>query len=369
MAYNIKLSRTDSKILWDAVRQIIRDNHEMIINKSTSLRDSQYIVRDILSKDYLPAGRITQKMFDLFVGEDQAYVSFTQDIWTQLEREGFQRPKPKPLGIFYWMQESYTIEKISAIIPQLRGFIYVEKEGIAEKLKELSDYGWGVVASQGQATREIRELIKGTNKPCLIIHDFDPDGEIISEAIINKTRRTTHLDIANNNAVDFLLNEEQTDFLLENYNVATQPLPNKWRGKWKKDYRIELSAFVIIKESENPVLDFVKAEMKRLGFPLSLLPLPNKDLFKEKVGEEIKWQIEYIVEKLLEDHEVEGYSCKARLLEGINIRNDKKVISIIRNAIDKVKGEIDWTSEEDMEAVALGGIPNHWIERRPSHEN
>ena len=273
MAYKIKLARSDTKKVWGFVKEIIKE-HSDKISKCSSLRESFYVVRDYLSMDFLHTGKITNNMFNFFSTEEDAYRYYTQDLWVQLERQGYIRPEAKPIGILYWKEKSYTVENIGFILPQIRGFIYVEKEGIADRLKELSNYGWGIVAAQGQATREIRRLIKGTKKPCLIIHDYDPDGEIISNVIESGSKRTTHLDLTNDNATELMLNDEQQTFLLEEYKVPTQPLPNKWEGKWKENYRIELSAFVDIEnDSGNSILDFVKAEIKRLGLPLSLEPI------------------------------------------------------------------------------------------------
>jgi len=363
MAYKIKLPKEDMKKLWNAVKEIIREHHQLILNKSESLRDSQYIVRDYLFNEYLPKQKISLEMFNLFKDDPNAYTYFTQDVWTQLEREGYKRPNAKPIGIFYWKEYSYTVDKISAFMPQIRGYIYVEKDGIASKLKELSNYGWGIVAAQGQATRTIRDLIKRTGKPCLIIHDYDPDGDIISDSIEKGSKRTTHLDLINDQATNFLLNDDQVDFLKEKYqNLPIQSLPDKWIGKWKRDYRIELSAFIVIKDSENPILDFVKAEMKRQGIPISLKPVSKSYLFREAVKDEIIWQVESIIEDILKEYSVEGKSCKVRIGD-IDIKNNEDIITAIKKSITGIEDTANWTSEEDMEEECLEDVPKEWIER------
>ena len=112
MAYTKKFSKTEMKLLWNTVKEIIRNNHSMIITKSESLRDSQYVVRDILTQQYLPEGKISLDLITFFMTESNAYTYFTQDIWTQLEREGYERPTAKPIGIMYWEDNSWTVDKI-----------------------------------------------------------------------------------------------------------------------------------------------------------------------------------------------------------------------------------------------------------------
>ena len=159
MAYKIQISKEERKKIWNIIRSIIKEHYD-VIKEEKSLRDSFYTVRDYLAKDYLQIGKITSKMFDFFGNDEDSYKYYTQDLWFQLEKEGYERPEAKAIGTFYWKDGEYTIDKIGYWLGQCRGFIYVEKDGVAEKLKKLSNYGWGIVAAQGQATREIRRLIK-----------------------------------------------------------------------------------------------------------------------------------------------------------------------------------------------------------------
>ena len=361
MAFKIKLSSNETKLLWNSVKEIIKDHYVEIMNKSKSLRDSFYIVRRYLA-EYQQVGKITPEIYNLFDTEEDAYRYYTQDIWTCLERIGFKRPDAKPVGICYWEENTYTTDLISSYLPQARGFIYVEKEGIADKIKEISNYGWVIVASQGQATRQIRKLIKRTGKPCLIVHDYDPDGETISNSIIHPTRRTTHLNLENSNAKELILNDDQINFLVEYYNVPTQPLPNKWVGKWKRDYRVELSAFTVIDtHSGNAVLDFVKSQIKKLEYSLSLNPLDKKRLLTDAVKDTLNYQIEDILTLILRDYKIDGEACKCELTEDIDISKDKEIYNAIKKAVKGIDKKCGWITESDMEEEALEKVPSDFI--------
>lgn len=364
MSYQIIIPKEDRIRLWGCVRDIIKKHHSEIISKSKNLRDSFYIVRDYLSTDYLKGGKINQRMFDFFV-DNSTYSYFIQDIWTQLERESYARPKAKPIGVVIWENYDYTIDMISGYMPQCRGYIYVEKEGIADKLRRISLYGWAIVAAQGQATRQIRDLINRTGKPCLVVHDYDPDGENISESIKNKTRRTKHLDIdLGDKAIDLILNDEQIEFLKDNYDIPTQPLPPKHKGKWRNDYRVELSAFVVVNtKSGNSVLDFVVAEMRRLGLPLSPLPLNKGSLYRDKIKEEMEWQIKSIVEDILRNLKIGGEACKLKFTEEFDITQNESIINAVRETIAGFENKCQWIDEEKIEDELLENVPKRWMER------
>jgi len=355
------------KHLWNCVRETIKNNYQHISIKSASLRESFYIVRDILSKKYLQGGKLSKEEFDYFATDEKAYGYYTQDIWTYFEKNfGYVRPDAKHIGLSYWKELEYTINELNFLDSQARGYIYVEKEGIAQRLKQLSNYGWCVVAAQGQATREIRKLIKQDGRPCLIIHDYDPDGEIIAEAIKNKTRRTAHLDIAlTDNAIDIGLNDEQVDFLRRIYDIPTQPLPTKWKNKWKRDYRVELSAFAVIEcESGNAVLDFFKTELKRRDIPLSLTPIDKTGLFKRKVKLSLRMRIDEILDSILDKKVIKGNACKCSLEEQIDLRNNTALKKILESIIDGVSDKnVEWIYESDMEDAALDKTPTSWIKR------
>ena len=262
MAFKTKLSKTEMNDLWNSIREIIKAHNDEILQNSETLRDAYYMIRRYLANDYLQKKKITKAAYKLYESDKEAERYVFQDIYPPLERLGYERPKAKPIGIMWWHNYKHTVDKISDYKSQIRGYIFCEKEGAANKIKELSKYGWAIVAGQGQSTRMIREDLKNTHKPVLILHDYDPDGEIIKDSIKNKTRRTTHLDLdLGEQVIDIGLDEKQTDFLIKEHDAPIQPLTEKWKGiwkidnnlgkkgekKWPKDYRVELSAFTLLK--------------------------------------------------------------------------------------------------------------------------
>lgn len=373
MAFLIKTTAKERKDLWNACREIIMAHNKEINENSTNLRDFFYINRDYLFNDYLSKGKITKAAYKLYESDRDAENYVNQDIYSKLEKKGYKRPDAKDIGIMYWKGSKYTVDEVDGYLSQIRGYIFCEKEGAATKIKDISNYGWAVVAGQGNATRSIRKDLKSTNKPVVILHDWDPDGIGIKDGIKNKTRRTSHLDLdLGDRVIDIGLNEKQVDFLIKNYNVPCISLPDKHKGKdkngvlkWPRDYRVELSAFSVVQKlSGYTLLDFVKAEMKKLGMSLSLEPTSKEKLFRIAVKIEIVDQVRDITKKILQEKDISGMACKAKLTKDIDITNNQNIIDAITEALENIEDNVEWVDEEEMEEECLENVPTSWINEK-----
>jgi 5S rRNA maturation endonuclease (ribonuclease M5) len=223
---------------------------------------------------------ITQEEYNWFRVEEQGYATYRDDVWPELEREyGLQRPEAKPVGVVYDRGVEHPITRLEEVWSQARGFIFVEKADEAGKLRELSEYGWVVVAGQGYPTRLIRQLLKRDDRVVLVLHDWDPDGLGIYRALGFHTRRTKHLGLAlGERVVDLGLLEHHVKAL----NLPLQPSPPKYGGR----PRCELSALSVLSVRmgvENPVLAYAVAAMVSRGLTLSPLEVPKRVIFEHKV--------------------------------------------------------------------------------------
>ena len=368
MVIHNKPSTKEMSKLWKVCSNIMIDNYKESIEGSSNLRDAYYIIRQHLEDDYLNKGIIiTQELYDVYMKEDDVYSYLNQAVWIRVERKGYPRPDAKPIGSVYWNGSSYTPDNIQGISEeQCRGFIYAEKEGVAVKLKELSKYGWAIVTAQGQSTRQIRKDLKATGKICLVISDYDLAGKEIMESIKYKTNRTTHLDInLGDKAEHLIFSDEQIDFLSTQFDIPKQQCLKKDLKKWKKNWRVELSAFTQIKiPNGSSILEFTKAEMKRKGYKISPLPISKTDLFKSKTKILIQDEIINIINSVLENYEIRGESCGCSIeTEKGKIEKNKEVRKVIEDVVENLKENVDWISEKDYENVTLSNIPPRWKKR------
>jgi len=266
--------RKNNCVLWPVVQEIIKPHYDEI--KTERLRDGWYIVREYLNNDYLKTGKISQEDYEHFL-KPASYSYYTQDLWPQLERTGFERPDAKPLGIIYSMGDELTISQFEQVSDRARGFIFVEKAGEAEDIKSLSNHGWAVVAGQGYSTRLMRTLFKDDKRPVLVLHDADTAGDWIYKIFDVGSTRTKHLELWLENVIDLGLNEDDSTKL----ELPPQQEAKQYRDKRKE--RWELSAFTLLKKRynlENPVLAYTIAKMKQLGIRITPTPMQLSAMLK-----------------------------------------------------------------------------------------
>jgi len=266
--------RRAEKELWNAVRKIILDNYTDLIKHR--IRESWYIVGDALAP--MIGKEISQEQYHYFTGTPQGYSSYRDDIWPALEQKhGIERPRTKPYGTIYDHGSEYPISRLSTVWDQARGFIFTEKLEDGEDLRELSSYGWTIIAGGGFAgfpTREIRRLLKEDNRSILAFHDADNSGDGIYRALGFETRRTSHLDLALGDRVtDLGLTKDDAQKL----ELPTRPEPPKYKGQM----RFETSGLARLEKRfglQNPKLVYVIAKMLLLDLTLSPTEKARSDL-------------------------------------------------------------------------------------------
>ena len=264
--------------LWASVEKIILKHYSEL--KTERLRDGYYIVREYLSEDYLKNKKIAMKEFEHF-SSNQGYSTYKDDLWVSIEKQkGLPRPEAKPLGMIYSLGQELPISKFDDVYERSRGFIFVEKAGEADDIKELSNHGWAIVAGQGFSTRLMRELLKEDKRPVLVLHDADIAGNWIFKIFDVGSRRTKHLKLWLNNVTDLGLTEQDATLL----GLPSQPEAKKY--KKQKKIRYELSAFSVLKHKlglKNPVLAYTVAKMKEKGFRVTPSPEELQVLLAKKI--------------------------------------------------------------------------------------
>lgn len=310
--------------LWSVVRQVILANYE--VYKNEYLRDVFYLIGDALGA--VIGKEISQEDYDWY-NTKQGYATLRDDVWTDLEQKhGLVRPRAWTFGVVYDNGVEHSLERLKEqmdlglqyIWDQARGFIFVEKGGVAKKLQVLSDYGWTVFAGKGYPERLLRKLLKEEEKqrPVLVLHDWDEDGKGIFAAMESETRRTKHLDIALEGRVT---NLGLTETDIERLKLPTRPSPPKYMGK----PRVEISGLAVLKVRmgiENPILSYTVAKMMALGLTLSPSEIPKKRLLRKHLNWALTKGLQSVVSEVIDDfiEELEGDeepSLDEKAVEGV----------------------------------------------------
>lgn len=306
------------------MRQVILDGYDSY--RGEYLRDVFYMIGDLLGSKI--GKEITKEDYDWY-NTKQGYATLRDDVWTDIEQKhGLKRPKAWSYGIVFDNNVEHSLESLKEkmesglqyIWDQARGFIFVEKGGVAKKLKVLSKFGWTIFAGKGYPERLLRKLLKEEEKkrPVLVLHDWDQDGQGILRTMESETRRTKHLDIA--------LRERVTDLGLtrddiKKLKLPTRPSPPKYKGK----PRVEISGLAVLKvrmDIENPILAYTVAKMLALGLVLSPFEIAKKDL----LGRHLRWTlteglsstVNDVIEEFIEDLELaEDASIEGKAVKGI----------------------------------------------------
>jgi len=269
--------------LWRVVEQIVLEHYDEL--RDEDLRGSYYIVREYLTQA-LHAGDITQKDFDKFV-TTQGYATYSQDLWSSIEaRRKKRRPRAKSIGVLYDRGEARMLKDFAEVFERARGFIFVEKAGDAAKLVPLTRYGWTVIAAQGFSTREIRQRLHDDERPALVLHDADKRGDEIFLNFVLGSRRTAHLDLVKDNAIDLGLHWSD----VESLNLPLQPEAERYRSDERR-WRVELSALNVLKArgvSQQPLVDYVCSKLRALGMRITPAPMSYQELLYEAVADYVR---------------------------------------------------------------------------------
>lgn len=337
--------------LWACVEEIVLNHYDMM--KGGDLDDSYYIVREFLSQ-YLNEGRITADEFDKFL-TPQSRNSYGQDLWPSIEREHqLERPDAKNISIYIDYEEERSMRDFGLASDRARGFIFVEKYGEGKKLTPLTKHGWIVITGQGYSTRAVRESLKDDGRPLIVLHDCDTAGNTIYENFILGSKRTMHLDLAQNEDNVTNLGLDWAD--VEELNLPTQPEAGKWRSDRG---RAELASLNVLKArgiSEQPLLDYVVNKMRKLGIAIAPEEEDNSkwvyNAVKDKVAQEFRPIMDEIfnIQVMFEDIEckiadeatsrldIEGEAVQARIVG--RIVTAEKVPDIVKGAIDEFKDKL-----------------------------
>ena len=359
------MANKQHKNLWTAVKQIILDHQETILDMSIrgyrasrGIRGSYYLVGDYLEP--LIGNAITDDDYYWFSG-DQGYATYRDDVWPELEQKhGLIRPEAATVGVVYDQGVEYTITHLEEIWDQARGFIFVEKADEAKAIQELSDYGWTITAGKGYPLRLVRKLLKGDSRLVLALHDCDPDGRGIYRALGFETRRTKHLDIALGDRVaDLGLTEDQANAL----GLRFRPGPKKYKGQQKA----ELSALNVLSVRmglDNPVLAFVASTMVALGLMLSPTEVDKREMMKRH----IRWgltdglrgvveeAIGLIMDELKDDDKFDGTAVKG-LLEDMKIIVPELKENLVASGLIQTQ-KTTWVYEDEIHDEAIGKLAN-----------
>ena len=348
--------------LWNTVRNIIREHYEVL--KGEYLRDAYYIVGDLIAP--LIGTEITQDDYNWLLTK-QGYASLRDDIWPSLEqKEGLERPKAWPVGVVIDQGQEKLLSKVAEnmelgltyIWDQARGFIFVEKGGVAKKIEVLSEYGWTILAGKGYPERLMRKILKEEEKqrPVLVFHDLDPDGLGIYRALGYETRRTKHLNIAlGDRVIDLGLTEEHVTSL----NLPRRPSPPKYKGK----PRVEISALAVLKIRmgiENPILAYTVAAMMAKGLTISPTELDKIDMMKrhmrwlltDGLSDVVEKAVVAVIEKIEDQEKFEGTAVKGEL-ETLKIISPGIKDELIKTGLTQAK-KTKWVYEKDVDEEARG---------------
>jgi 5S rRNA maturation endonuclease (ribonuclease M5) len=279
--------------IWTVVEDHVLDKYDRISDEG--MRGTYYLMREWLERDR-DAGRITDAEFDYFV---ENYEYYRDDFWPRIEeKNGIRRPETKPPTIVIEDGDEYTEQRIEDAWYRARGFIFVEKSGMAENLTPLSEHGWLIVAAQGESTRTFREKIANddTDRPVLAITDADFYGGGITESLKGHSDRTEHLGLwheLEERVQGLGLTQDDADALdLPEERDPTQS-PDEWR--------VELDSLTVLKDRhdiENPLLSYTVAKMCEQEIPVTPLPIQSP---RHQVTHNIRRTIEKTLEDAIEE--------------------------------------------------------------------
>lgn len=352
--------------LWSVVRGIIRKNHATY--KDEYLRDVFYLIGDVLGA--MIGQEISQEDYDWF-NTRQGYATLRDDVWTDIEQKhGWIRPKAWTFGVVYDNNIAHSLETLKEkmdmgltyLWDQARGFIFVEKGGVAKKLKPLSEFGWTIFAGKGYPERLLRKLLKEEKqqRPVLVLHDWDPDGKGIFNAMETETRRTKHLNLALRERVsDLGLTQDD----IEKLKLPTRPSPPKYQGK----PRVEISGLAVLKTRmgiPNPALAYTVAKMLSMDLTLSPNELSKLVLLKKHLRYVLTDGLESVVREVIDEFADQLEDDEAVIIEGTAVEGvlqsveiiDRNVKAALLQTAKNLANNLLWTGADEMHNKAIAEL-------------
>lgn len=340
--------------IWKIVEEIVLDKYSQLAGEM--MRDTYYLLREWL-EPLRDKGKITDTEFDYFVDN---YEYYRDDFWPRMEKKhNIRRPETKPPTVVIDRGEEYTEAHLSDAWDRARGFIFVEKSGMASHLKLLSYHGWLIVAAQGESTRTFREFAAQdvTNRPILAITDADWYGGGIVETLKGYSERTEHLglwrDLEDRIKEIGLIPEDADGLDLPKERDPTKS-PNEWRT--------ELNALVVLKNRHGidiPLLSYVIAKMREMDVPICPLPYDDperhvKHSIKSHLIDELEDFLEEIIDDVsenIDDFEEDLPHGREGAGDHVQLLLDSSVTSLELRGIDPLEEALKEIAEEDLERL------------------
>lgn len=287
------------RALWCTVEKLVLQEYDTI--KVLTMRNSYYHLLPLLNL-LKEEEKICFEQYEYF---QYNYEYYQSDKWPAWEKKhGLIRPTSKDptIGVYNGDKQALAYVKESEFdFYRARGFIFIEKSGFIQDLEELSNYGWVILAGEGFASREIREQIakQYSDKPILILHDFDYAGGNIRDVWEKGSKRTEHLDLTFDNIIDLGLTEEDVKEL----DLPRQPEVVQYQDKRK--WRYELNALTVLVRRDNiknPLLWYVVRRMKSLGIPICKEPLEEDFLMYVLMIDALNELFKPLFKKIIEEN-------------------------------------------------------------------
>lgn len=258
---------------WEKIENILVNGEYNEIKKlGLSMRNSYYHLLTFVA-DMYASKEINEQQLNYW-NQEEAYNFFTQDKWSQWEKKhSWKRPKAKDPTEAYYRGKllDLTLDdyELVSTLKRSRGFIFMEKAGFLQDLKLISSYGWCILAGEGFSSRELRETIMRnfSDRPIVVLHDFDIAGAMIHDVFTDGSKRTEHLDLTFENVLDLGLREVDVDEL----DLPKAPESKRVREKNPDAWRVELNALTVLARTNNirnPLLWYVAKRMYEEGLDL-----------------------------------------------------------------------------------------------------
>lgn len=348
-----------NSVVWRYVEEIILKYRDVL--EGMMMRDAFYFIRDILSREYLSKGLISNKDIDHY---SDNYDYLRDDLFVRLEREEkVRRPEVKEYAEFVdGSGEPKPIHKLPAInLEEYMGIIFVEKEGAGRELQDLARLGFIIIPSGGKGgfpQRVVRWAFKQTKLPVLVLHDCDVAGEWIYTTFFLGSRRTMHLDlkIEKERIIDLGLTLEDVK------KLDLPPIPEAKKFRRKRSVRWELSSLSVLTARhgiQKPLYAYVIAKLLRLGIKL-------KPKEKDKITlaiEELAWNIERKICNRIREYVAKAVQKRRDLFTGkacgaeISYLESEKIImpelpeleKLVEALVENLTDKIVWITGETIE--------------------
>jgi len=317
--------------------------------------------------------QLERKKMELKGGWKKLYDNLTQEFLLKLEAKGIIKRIPaKPVD--FLVDSSGKLESLKAKISDIlsavdryKGLIYVEKAGVAEKLKDLVSLGFIVVTGQGFPTVFFRRFAQYHR--LFILHDADKSGRDIERCIIEGSEHMKKID--KDYALKFIVeNALGLGLAMEDAEKLGLPSIPESESRRKQGYliRYELEALTAL-EAEgiaNPYLAYVLAKMRLLGVDLRPILPSDHDALKSSIRWVVKRSVDEVVDDLAEEVVDEVLKKYGSVRESdFKLRRDvveEGVKLVVKRLYDKIveKGGVDYEVYETDTAIMI--VPSDGVQ-------